>query len=241
MQLSVIVPVKDEVANIAPLVAEIRAALDGHFDYEIIYVDDGSRDGTPAALKTARAGGRLRVLRHERSAGQSTALWHGVQSARGAIIATLDGDCQNDPANIPELVAVLEANAADGLQLVIGHRVQRNDGIVRHLSSRIANGVRRSLLRDNTPDTGCGIKVFPREVFLALPYFDHMHRFLPALVQRQGGGVVSVPVRHRPRTRGRSKYGIHNRLWAGIVDLAGVAWLMRREKRTAAVHEEFAD
>lgn len=240
MQISVVVPVKDEAENIVPLVAEIHAALEARFDYEIVYVDDGSTDATPAAFAEARkrAGERLRVLRHEQGCGQSTAVWNGVHAARAPVIATLDGDGQNDPADIPALFDVLERGETPALQLVIGHRTRRNDGFIRRLSSRVANGVRTALLKDNTPDTGCGIKVFYRDAFMKLPYFDHMHRFLPALVQRQGGAVVSMPVNHRPRTQGRSKYGIHNRLWVGIVDLLGVAWLMRREKRPRTVAEQ---
>jgi len=243
VRLSVVVPVRNEAPNIVPLVGEIRRALEGRFDYEIIYVDDGSEDQLPEALRAARAaaGVRMRVLRHERSCGQSTAVWNGVRAADGELIATLDGDGQNDPADIPRLITALLVHEREGVRLVIGHRTRRNDNLVRLLSSRIANGVRGSLLKDQTPDTGCGLKVFRREVFLALPYFDHMHRFLPALIQRQGGSVLSVPVNHRSRTRGRSKYGIHNRLWAGIVDLLGVAWLLRRERRPAAVLEEFPE
>jgi len=243
VKLSVVVPARDEAPSIVPLVAEIRRALEGRFDYEIICVDDGSKDRLPEALRAARAaaGVRMRVLRHERSCGQSTAVWNGVQAADGELIATLDGDGQNDPADIPRLVTALLQNEPEGVRLVIGHRARRNDSFVRLLSSRIANGIRGSLLGDQTPDTGCGLKVFRREVFLALPYFDHMHRFLPALIQRQGGSVLSVPVNHRSRTRGRSKYGIHNRLWAGIVDLLGVAWLLRRERRPTAVLEEFPE
>lgn len=243
MKLSVVVPARDEAPNIVPLVGEIRRALEGRFDYEIICVDDGSEDRLPDALRAARAaaGVRLRVLRHERSCGQSTAVWNGVQAAGGELIATLDGDGQNDPADIPRLVTALLVDEPGGVQLVIGHRTRRNDSFIRLVSSRIANGIRGSLLGDQTPDTGCGLKVFRREVFLALPYFDHMHRFLPALIRRQGGRVLSVPVNHRSRTRGRSKYGIHNRLWAGIVDLLGVAWLLRRERRPTAVLEEFPE
>ncbi|HSC08730.1 MAG TPA: glycosyltransferase family 2 protein [Steroidobacteraceae bacterium] len=236
-------PARDEAPNIVPLVGEIRRALEGRFDYEIICVDDGSEDRLPEALRAVRAtaGTRLRVLRHERSCGQSTAVWNGVQAAGGDLVATLDGDGQNDPADIPQLVTALLVNEPEGVRLVNGHRTRRNDNFIRLVSSRIANSVRGTLLGDQTPDTGCGLKVFRREVYLALPYFDHMHRFLPALIQRQGGRVLSVPVNHRSRTRGRSKYGIRNRLWAGIVDLIGVAWLLRRERRPSAVLEEFPE
>lgn len=243
MKLSVVVPVKDEAPNIVPLVGEIRRALEGRFDYEIICVDDGSKDRLPDALRELRAGlgARLRLLRHERSCGQSTAVWNGVQAAGGVLVATLDGDGQNDPADIPRLVTTLLEHEPEAVRLVIGHRTRRNDGYVRLLSSRIANRVRGTMLGDQTPDTGCGLKVFRREVFLALPYFDHMHRFLPALIRRQGGRVLSVPINHRSRMRGRSKYGIYNRLWVGIIDLFGVAWLLRRERRPAVVLEEFPE
>lgn len=243
MKLSVVIPARDEAPNIVPLVGEIQQALEGRFDYEIICIDDGSMDRLPEMLRGMRTdlGARLRVLRHERSCGQSTAVWNGVQAAGGDLVATLDGDGQNDPVDIPRLVTSLLVNEADGVRLVIGHRKRRNDSFIRRLSSRIANGVRGTLLRDQTPDTGCGLKVLRREVFLALPYFDHMHRFLPALIRRQGGRVLSVPVNHRSRTRGRSKYGIHNRLWVGIIDLLGVAWLLRRERRPAAVLEELPE
>lgn len=240
MQISVVVPVRNEAANVAPLIDEIRSSLDGRFEYEIIYVDDGSDDATLSELRAAQAvmAGRLRILRHDRSRGQSTAVWNGVSAARGPVIVTLDGDGQNDPADIPRLVEALATQQSLPLQLAIGHRINRRDGFVRRASSRVANGVRAWLLKDETPDTGCGIKAFKRDAFLSLPYFDHMHRFLPALIQRQGGKVVSVPVNHRPRERGTSKYGIHNRLWVGIVDLFGVAWLMRRERRDGVTELE---
>jgi dolichol-phosphate mannosyltransferase len=173
----------------------------------------------------------MRVLRHRRQSGQSTALWTGVRHARAPWIATLDGDGQNDPADIPKLLA-LALDPDRKLDLVAGHRVTRKDSATQRLASRIANGVRSRMLRDDTPDTGCGLKVFSRAVFLALPYFDHMHRFLPALVLRSGGRVRSVPVNHRPRQRGRSHYGINNRLWVGLVDIFGVMWLRRRTRLT---------
>ncbi|MGD8379727.1 MAG: glycosyltransferase family 2 protein [Gammaproteobacteria bacterium] len=239
MELSVVIPVHNEEANIQPLVDEIVAALSGRLDYEIVYVDDGSSDGTAAAVRHAAAAAPVRLLRHDTACGQSTAVYSGVHAARGALIATLDGDGQNDPADIPRLLDVVRAATDDApVALAIGHRQKRNDTFIRRMSSRIANGVRSRLLRDETPDTGCGLKVFSRSVFLELPYFDHMHRFMPALVRRTGGCVVSVPVNHRPRERGKSKYGIHNRLWVGIVDLFGVAWLQRRERRPSRVSEE---
>lgn len=232
-QVSVVVPVKNEADNILPLIEEIHAALEGRADFEVIYVDDGSTDATPQRLTQARARfPRLRVIRHRESCGQSTAVATAVRAARHPWIATLDGDAQNDPADIPALLeAVSPGRRTPGLELVAGWRSKRNDSGLRKLSSRIANDVRGGLLGDRTPDTGCGLKVFSREVFLRLPFFDHLHRFLPALYLREGAQVVSVPVNHRPRVQGRSKYGVHNRLWVGIVDLFGVMWLQRRMKR----------
>lgn len=233
MDLSVVIPVKNEQDNILPLLAEIHAALDGRYDYEVIYVDDGSDDATPRVLDTARMQyPRLRVLRHAQSCGQSTAVRSGVQAARAAWIATLDGDGQNDPADIPKLMAAMQSpDRPPDLKLFAGWRKTRRDTWLKRLSSRIANAVRGSLLKDATPDTGCGLKLFERALFLDLPYFDHMHRFLPALVQRAGAQVRSVEVHHRHRERGVSKYGLHNRLWVGIVDLFGVGWLQRRAKQ----------
>ncbi|BBL75146.1 glycosyltransferase family 2 protein [Methylomagnum ishizawai] len=230
MELSVVVPVHNETDNVRPLIEEIDAALDPALAYEIVYVDDGSGDDTLAKLVALRAEfPRLRVLRHLRCCGQSTALRTGIRAAKGRVVATLDGDGQNNPADIPRLLAAwgeLDGGAAGAM--VAGYRKKRQDTEWRRLSSKIANGVRGSLLQDNTPDTGCGLKVFSRELFLALPYFDHMHRFLPALAQRAGGKVVSVEVDHRPRLRGQSKYGTWHRLWVGIWDLLGVIWLQRR-------------
>ncbi len=234
-RLSVVVPVKNEQDNVEPLVREIAAALAGNTIFEILYVNDGSTDATQSrldALKTEFP--MLRTIRHRASCGQSRAVTTGVAAARYEWIATLDGDGQNDPADIPALLAKLaDPVQPANLALLAGWRAKRNDTFIRRLSSRIANGVRARMLKDNTPDTGCGLKVFARETFLALPNFDHMHRFLPALVMRNGGAVVSVPVNHRPRERGSSKYGVHNRLWVGIVDLFGVAWLQRRVRLPA--------
>ncbi len=229
-RLSVVVPVKNEQDNVEPLVREIAAALAGAATFEIVYVNDGSTDATQARLDALKAEfPMLRVIRHRASCGQSRAVTTGVTAARFEWIATLDGDGQNDPADIPALLDTLADPAQPAnLELLAGWRSKRNDTFVRRLSSKIANGVRSRMLKDNTPDTGCGLKLFARETFLALPNFDHMHRFLPALVLRNGGAVVSVPVHHRARERGSSKYGIHNRLWVGIVDLFGVAWLQRR-------------
>lgn len=238
MQFSIIVPVYNEARNVQPLVQEISQVLAARSDWELIYVDDGSDDDTMAELRRVQHFcPALRVLRHQSRSGQSSALLTGVRAARAAWIVTLDGDGQNDPADIPRLMERLGVNA--GLQplLLAGHRTLRRDNWLRRASSRIANGVRCRLLHDGTPDTGCGLKLFPRELFLALPAFDHMHRFLPALMQRQGARVESVPVQHRPRQRGRSKYGINNRLWVGLVDLAGVMWLQRRRLDAVVRHQ----
>ncbi|GGG50033.1 dolichol-phosphate mannosyltransferase [Caldovatus sediminis] len=239
---------RNEGPNILPLIAEIRAALsaapEGPIAHEIVYVDDGSTDDTAQRLREAAAcGAPLRALRHRTSCGQSAAIVTGVKAARGTWIATLDGDGQNDPADIPRLLARAREEAAAagaaragavGAVLVAGHRVRRQDGPVKRITSRLANRVRARLLGDATPDTGCGLKIFPRALFLELPHFDHMHRFLPALVLRQGGRVVSEPVNHRPRTRGRSNYGTLDRLAVSLFDLVGVAWLQRRWQRPAA-------
>jgi dolichol-phosphate mannosyltransferase len=236
LELSVVIPVKNEAENIAPLVAEIHAALDGLVGFEIVYVDDGSTDDTAARIRVLQADDpALRLVRHRASCGQSTAVRSGVKAARGRWIATLDGDGQNDPADIPALWRL----ARDGgtAQLYAGWRAKRQDSRIKRLSSRLANGIRAGLLGDATPDTGCGLKLFERALFLELPYFDHMHRFLPALVIRAGGTVVSVRVNHRPRQRGTSNYGTFDRLWVGITDIIGVMWLQRRAKRPVLLDE----
>ena len=231
MQLSVVVPVRNEADNILPLLAEIHAVLEPRGEFEVVYVDDGSSDATAQCLAQAmQRYPRLRIFSHAVSCGQSAALMTGVRAARGEWVATLDGDGQNDPADIPKLLAAREGAAAN-LQLVAGYRRTRRDNWIKRVSSRVANGVRSRLLGDATPDTGCGLKLIARSAYLDLPYFDHMHRFLPALVQRQGGATLSVEVNHRPRTRGASNYGVFDRLWVGIVDLAGVMWLRRRARR----------
>lgn len=230
LALSVVVPVHNEAENLSALLEEIVRALESLRDYEIVYVDDGSRDDTlPRLLDLKRTCPRLRVLHHPRGCGQSTALLSGIRAARGELIATLDGDGQNDPADIPKLLLTLhELRRENPRAMAAGYRKKRQDTGWRKFSSRVANAVRGGLLRDKTPDTGCGLKVFPRDLFLELPYFDHMHRFLPALAQRAGAQVVSVEVNHRPRLAGVSKYGTWQRLWVGIVDLCGVMWLQRR-------------
>jgi dolichol-phosphate mannosyltransferase len=231
-RLTVVIPMRNEGPNVLPLLREIEAALAG-VAQEVVCVDDGSADDTAAQLRAAAAAGLPVVaLRHRAGCGQSAAVVSGVKAARGNWIATLDGDGQNDPADIPRLLA--RAEAEGGAILIAGHRVHRRDSGVKRITSRIANGVRARLLGDATPDTGCGLKVFPRALFLDLPAFDHMHRFLPALVLRQGGRVASEPVNHRPRLRGRSNYGTLDRLAVSLTDLLGVMWLMRRWKRPVA-------
>jgi dolichol-phosphate mannosyltransferase len=241
MQLSVVIPVCNEAGNVAVLVREIHAALDGRLNFEVLFVDDGSSDATAAEVLRIRDGSLspIRLLKHEKCLGQSAGICTGVRAAKAPWIATLDGDGQNNPADIPRLIEALRDYDHDGrLKLVMGNRTTRRDTRLRRLSSRIANGVRSAVLKDGTPDTGCGIKLFEREMFLQLPHFNHMHRFLPALVQRAGQRVISVPVSHRPRMRGTSKYGVNNRLWVGIVDLFGVAWLIRRRIAPHVTAEE---
>jgi len=238
--LAVVVPVRDEAGNIAPLVEEIAAALAGRLAFEIVYVDDGSRDATAAELTAARdRHANLRVVRHPESRGQSAAILSGVEAARAAWIATLDGDGQNDPADIPRLLDTLAAAGEEAkVELVSGVRRRRRDTLVKRLASSVANRVRAWVLKDETPDTGCGLKLFRRETYLALPRFDHMHRFIPALIRSHGGKIRLVDVNHRPRAAGHSKYGVMDRLWTGIVDLLGVMWLQRRARRPEVEPEE---
>jgi dolichol-phosphate mannosyltransferase len=231
--LSVVVPVFNERDNVAPLVNEITAALRGRVAFEIVYVDDHSRDDTLAVLQNLKATvPELRVLHHVNQSGQSTAVRTGVKAARGEWIATLDGDGQNDPADIPKLLEKREVSSAE-VKLFAGWRVNRQDTGSKRWASKVANAIRSRMLRDSTPDTGCGIKLFEREAFLDLPYFDHMHRYLPALMQRAGWKTISVPVNHRHRASGVSKYNNLNRALVGLRDLRGVAWLIVRSKRTA--------
>ncbi|HED14927.1 MAG TPA: glycosyltransferase [Gammaproteobacteria bacterium] len=232
--LSVVVPVYNEQDNIEPLLQEIITVIEP-FDigYEVLYVDDCSVDGSEVLLRQLLTRyPRLRVLRHQQRSGQSTAICSGIMAARGEWIVTLDGDGQNPPAEIATLWQHPQRQS-EQVGMLAGWRKSRHDDWIKRLSSRIANVVRSSILGDATPDTGCGLKLFQRQLFLGLPYFDHMHRFLPALVRRAGFEVVSVPVAHRSRQRGVSKYGLNNRLWAGLVDLAGVYWLKRRSRITA--------
>jgi dolichol-phosphate mannosyltransferase len=230
--VSIVVPVRNEAENVSPLVAEITAALDGRWAYEIIYVNDGSTDATAERLaEIMKQRGNLRQIRHAASSGQSAAVRSGVRAARGAIVATLDGDGQNNPAFLPDLISPLE-KGGDRVGLVAGQRVGRKDTGFKKMQSRIANGIRKVILRDGTRDTGCGLKAFRREVFLAMPYFDGLHRFLPALMRREGYEIAYVDVIDRPRHSGISNYGFFDRLWIGIMDVAGVWWLIRRKKPT---------
>jgi len=232
-QLSVVIPAFNEEGNVAALLAETVAALRGVVAFEVIFVDDHSRDGTLAALQAAKQHApELRVIAHATQSGQSTAIRTGVKAARGAWIATLDGDGQNDPADLPKLLAARDAGAA-GVKLYAGWRVNRHDTGSKKWASKWANGIRSRLLHDATPDTGCGTKLFERAAFLDLPWFDHMHRYLPALMQRAGWQTVSVPVNHRPRGAGASKYTNLGRAIVGVRDLMGVAWLIKRSKLTA--------
>jgi dolichol-phosphate mannosyltransferase len=228
VQVSVVIPVKDEAGNVVPLAREIAAALGGE-RYEAIFVDDGSRDATASELLGLRGEMPIRVLSHSRNQGQSRAVRTGVRAAKGHIVVTLDGDGQNDPADIPKLLAGFRAGAVDpNFGMLAGEREKREDSWKKRMASRYGNRVRRWLLSDNAKDTGCGLKVFGREAFLTLPYFDHMHRYLITLMLREGYEVRFMPVGHRPRGAGRSKYGVWDRAWVGLADLIGVLWLKRR-------------
>ena len=234
--VSAVIPVRNEAGNVEKLSAEIVQALSGTATFEVIFVDDGSGDDTVARLaQTSRATPQVRCIRHRESCGQSAAIRTGVERAAGEIIVTLDGDGQNDPADIPNLLAHYQR--AKGETMVAGVRARRNDHAIRRLSSRVANGVRRKVLRDGATDTGCGLKMMSRAAFLTLPYFDHMHRFLPALAVREGLNVVFVDVNHRPRHAGQSNYGVFDRLWTGIWDMLGVHWLTRRRKRPTVMDD----
>jgi dolichol-phosphate mannosyltransferase len=228
--VSVVVPVRNEAGNIAPLVTEIATALGKAGSFEIVYVNDGSTDGTESELTLLMASRPwLRQVKHQSSCGQSAAVSPGVRHARAPVVVTLDGDGQNDPAFIPALLQELAAGAPR-VGLIAGQRVGRQATGFKKLQSRIANGVRGAVLRDGTRDTGCGLKAFRRDIFLALPYFDGLHRFLPALVRREGYDIGYVDVVDRPRRAGTSNYGMWDRLWVGILDLIGVWWLIRRRR-----------
>ena len=237
--VSVVIPVKNEAGNLAPLVVEIERALAGTA-FEVVYVNDGSTDGTETELAGLQASRPwLRQIKHATSCGQSSAVRTGVMHARAPMVATLDGDGQNDPVFLPKLLAVLMDNPRIGL--VAGQRVGRKATGFKKVQSRIANGVRSTVLRDGTRDTGCGLKAFRRDVYLALPYFDALHRFTPALVSREGYELRYVDVLDRPRAHGKSHYGMWGRLWVGIVDLYGVFWLIRRRRRVPDVTEVGGD
>jgi dolichol-phosphate mannosyltransferase len=234
--VSVVVPVRNEAGNITSLVSEIAAALRDR-SFEIIFVNDGSTDASEAELRSLMTERPwLRQIRHRDSCGQSAAVRTGVTTARAPTVVTLDGDGQNDPAFIPALIAALE-KGAPRIGLVAGQRIGRKVSGFKRMQSRIANAVRRIVLRDGTRDTGCGLKAFRRDVFLSLPYFDALHRFLPALVRREGFEIAYVDVVDRPRRHGASNYGLWDRLWVGILDLAGVWWLIRRRKRVPQYEE----
>jgi dolichol-phosphate mannosyltransferase len=236
--VSVVVPVRNEAGNVAPLVAEIAAALADR-PFEIVYVNDGSSDGTEAELiSLMRERPWLRQIKHQVSCGQSSAVRSGVAAARAPLCVTLDGDGQNDPRFLPPLIDALAQGGAR-IGLAAGQRVGRKATGFKKFQSRIANGVRGAILRDGTRDSGCGLKAFRRDAFLALPYFDGLHRFLPALIRRDGFDVVYVDVVDRERRHGVSNYGMWDRLWVGILDLAGVSWLLRRKKRVPQVSEVF--
>jgi glycosyltransferase involved in cell wall biosynthesis len=235
--VSIVVPVRNEAENIGALIAEIAAALEGQWPFEVVYVNDGSTDGTEAELqRLMQMHPWLRRVRHRQSCGQSAAVRTGVSAARAPIVATLDGDGQNNPTFLPAMIRALETGQPR-LGLIAGQRVGRKATGFKKLQSRIANTVRNAVLRDGTRDTGCGLKAFRRDVFLALPYFDGLHRFLPALVKREGYGIGYIDVVDRPRHAGVSNYGLWDRLWVGILDLAGVWWLIRRKKRVPEILE----
>ena len=235
--VSIVVPVRNEAENIAPVIEEIAKALDGRWSYEIIYINDGSTDATPERLTAVmKQRANLRQLRHASSAGQSAAVRTGVRAARGEIVATLDGDGQNNPAFLPELISAVE-KGGERVGLAAGQRVGRKDTGFKKFQSRAANAIRNAILHDGTRDTGCGLKAFRREVFLMMPYFDGLHRFLPALMRREGFDIVYVDVIDRPRHSGVSNYGFFDRLWIGIMDLFGVWWLIRRKKPTPVATE----
>ena len=237
--LSVVIPVQNEEENVRMLIDEVRQALDGVLNYELIYVNDGSTDSTLEILEQYRSEfSLLKIFSHEKGVGQSTAVQTGIKHAESPVIATLDGDGQNDPADIPALFQVLIENSATGVVLVNGYRKKRKDTFIKRMSSRFANGIRRWLLDDDTPDTGCGLKVFSRNAYLEIPFFDHLHRFLPAMMINGGGQVMSVEVNHRERQLGSSHYGFFDRLWVGIFDILGVIWLKARTTHPVVIEDK---
>ena len=230
--ISLIIPFYNEADSITALINEINLVLSGKIKYEIIAVDDGSTDETAGILlrMVNEANYPLRIIRHVANYGQSAAIHTGIQAARATWVVTLDGDGQNDPGDILKLIETRNHSTLKELKLINGYRKKRQDSIIKIISSRVANFVRGRVLHDMTPDTGCGLKLIHRTTFLNLPFFDHMHRFIPALIRRAGGNILSVEVSHRPRKAGQSKYNISNRLWVGIIDLLGMLWLVRRAK-----------
>ena len=237
VEISVVVPAHNEEGNIGPLIDEIRQSL-ANRAMEVIIVDDGSNDGTADEVASRADGDRVRLIQHQQACGQSAAIRSGINMARGQMIVTLDGDCQNNPIDIPNLVGALETNhSGRHVSMAAGQRVGRQDSEIKKISSKLANGLRSRLLRDGARDTGCGLKAFWREAYLALPYFDHQHRFLPALMIREGFQVVYVDVSHRPRGHGSSKYGTLDRLLVSIFDMAGMVWLLNRRRGTSSITE----
>jgi glycosyltransferase involved in cell wall biosynthesis len=238
LEFSVVVPMHNESGNAEVLIGEIAAALEGRA-YEMIMVDDASTDDTRAVLAGLKdTFPALRVLSHRRNAGQSRAIRTGARAARGRIIGTLDGDGQNDPADLPDLYrALTRADAPERLAMVMGRRASRKDTAWKRFGSKFANAIRRRMLRDDCDDSGCGIKVIRREVYLTLPYFDHMHRYMPALIKADGYDVEFMDVNHRSRGAGTSKYTNFGRLWAALSDLRGVTWLIRRRRNPEGADE----
>jgi glycosyltransferase involved in cell wall biosynthesis len=237
--VSIVIPAKNEAENIGRLLDGIDAACAGLDSYEVIVIDDGSTDGTAQSVRTRMIDHpRLRLLRHDRSGGQSAAVHSGTRAARGEIVCTIDGDGQNPPEELPKLWAPLLVPGSDAIGIVAGQRVGRRDTVSKRMASRFANWLRARILRDGTRDTGCGLKGFRRSAFLDLPYFDHMHRYLPALFARDGWQVAHVDVAHRAREGGRSNYSNLQRGLVGIVDLMGVNWLLRRRKKARPTEEE---
>ena len=235
MKFSVVIPVFNEEDGIIIFLDEVLSCLKA-YDFEVIVVDDGSNDGTMAKLKPYKVDCNiLRIISHEKNIGQSSAINTGVRFSKYDTIVTLDGDGQNDPADIPKLLqkfSDFKKNQENKNVIVAGYRKKRRDSLLKIFSSRVANFIRSNFLNDETPDTGCGLKVFSRDLFLKLPFFDHIHRYLPALFSAYGASILTIEVNHRPRSLGKSKYGFHNRLWVGIIDLFGVKWLINRAKYT---------
>ena len=240
VEVSIVIPAKNEEDNVEPLISEIMTALVGVTEFEIVYVDDGSSDKTYAELLRLRDAGNTHIkpVRHKYSVGQSTAIMTAIEVARGELIVTMDADGQNDPADVPELLAAARKFPATTDFCIAGYRRNRKDTAWKRFQSKVANSIRRRILNDGTPDTGCGLKVVPKTTFLKLPYFDHIHRFIPALVRRINGEIVVVEVNHRDRQAGVSKYNMLGRLGVGIVDMLGVMWLQRRVRVAERIDDE---